>query len=71
MPPAIPTVRHDETETATTPLISIRGVTRLLDSGGAFTALSDVSLSVARGGFVVILGESAAEIDAARSTVGS
>ena len=48
-----------ETDRTNTPLISIRGVTRdYQTAGGKFTALADVSLSVQRGGFVVILGES-------------
>ena len=48
-----------QTDSTSAPLISIRGVTKnYTTAGGAFTALADVSLTVARGGFVVILGES-------------
>ncbi|HEV8411318.1 MAG TPA: ABC transporter ATP-binding protein [Gemmatimonadaceae bacterium] len=44
---------------ASAPLIALRGVGKnYVTPGGTFSALADVTLSVARGGFVVVLGES-------------
>jgi putative ABC transport system ATP-binding protein len=51
--------RMTATQQATAPLISLRGVGKdYSTAGGVFSALSGVDLSVARGDFVVILGES-------------
>jgi putative ABC transport system ATP-binding protein len=48
-----------ESRRASSPLISLRGVSKSYPTaGGQFSALADVSLTVDRGGFVVILGES-------------
>ncbi len=49
----------NESNGVTSPLISLREVGKTyLSAGGEFTALANVNLTVARGGFVVILGES-------------
>ena len=46
-------------EQGTPPLIVLRGVTKTYPSaGGAFTALADVTLSIERGEFVVVVGQS-------------